>query len=1712
MMKKLSTALLLIVSVLGIQAQTYPGQPRVTIGGSHSVNIPCGGVSCYNASATKVQTGYTSAYVVDSIPFLTIPTTGATNVPVNSDDVWSSLINMPFTFCYFGNNYNQLVIGSNGIISFNTTYAGGTCNWQLNTATTSLPIPNSNLPLNSIMGPYQDIYPPSGGTISYVTLGQAPRRVFVVSFTAVPQFSCTSINSTSQIVLYEGTNIIETYIAQKVLCSTWNNGNAIEGIQNSTGTVAYAVAGRNNSQWTATNSAHRFTPSANTATVTTTAWHQLGSTTVISTADTAQLCPPTNGTTQFVVDVTYLQCDPARTVVVSDTMSISVTQSAGPDQYLSCPSAVDSVTMNATGTGTWVALAGNPATTVIHNPTSPGTSISGFGPIGTYYFTWSSALCTDTAVVFVSSRPDAGPDQATCVGGTVTMAATGTGNWTALPGNPATTTIANPLSPTTSISGFSAGGVYNFVWHFASCVDTATVLVPVFTTSATGDTSLCKYLTTTISASAAPAVLGPFSYQWLNAGLVQSPTSATTQINPLQNTTDFVVQVTASNGCVLYDTVHIVLAGVAPRISITPSAQQVCPGDVVNLNPTILVANLVNCGTLVDTTPDNALLSIGSVGTSTSTTTNVTTPYNASYRKAKFQYLITAAEMNAGGLSSGAITDLSFFVTQLNTSAGYDSFSISMGCTSQTVLSGSFNNTLLEVLPPTHASPNLGWSPHPFQHYFNWDGVSNIIVQVCYTLPTSATSDYVAFTATSGNTVAYSRSTATGNGCNITATPTFSTNRPNMRFGIAAPPVLRYLWSPATGDCDTCASVSVTVTRDTTYHLRVDDNGCVNDSFVTVTINPYLALHVSPRDTSFCNGADTVQLNLSLANPPSSVCLPDYTVASVPYATIAGIATNVPTASFLDEFGFTSSTDDGVAGPFSMGTGFSFPFYCNNYTQVYCSTNGWISLTNPYPATTGSLQYVAQTFPPTAGFRNPLHEIALAVGDYEVTSASNVSYFLTGTAPNRIFVVKYTNLRSLNSAAQTLTGEVHLYETTGVIEVMLQSCSYSGTNHTTGIKDDTNIGVAAPGRNNQQYTVTTPEGWRFTPHNGPSAFIQGVVWSPNGGTLSNDTIVNPLATPSATTTYIADVTIAINQFTTPEVCHVRDSSIVRVGNFPHSVTATPSVACVGSSSQLAFVSTDSVISYTWTPGPPALSSTTISNPLATVYDTTTFYVTAMDSNHCTVRDSITVFTYPTLHPSLGHDSTICYTDSVVLSLPGTYSSYEWYVPGAAAPAATTPTLAALPNSAYVVRLLDAATGCYFYTDTVHIDSFAHPILQVTASGPLQFCTGGNVVLTADQLFTGYMWSNGSNQQVIPVTTTGSYSYTASDAHNCVRYSDTARVVVATPPAIIYDRFKPVICASESDTIVIHTVPGGVPTTWSQPGGPVLASGDTFVTSTPGTYQITASAGCPTDSVFTLTVAPGPQIDTLYDTAICSCTPAYVVTANATSASQPVGYAWSNGAIDNVLHVDVLGSNTYTLTVTDASSCTATASVAVSINCFEVHAIAPEDSVIRGTSFALLDSPAHTGPISYVWTPADSLSNPYESATKAVAFRPQSMDTFYLTAFDSTTGCSATSSVIVYYLDLGGVVMATAFTPNGDGRNDRMYPVVSTGTTVKEFRVYNRWGQTVHNNALAGWDGSYGGNPQATDTYTYFVTTESPDAADPSRKVQKSIEGSFQLFR
>jgi len=195
-------------------------------------------------------------YGVYEVPFHPLSPDQATNIQL-LDDMYSAPIPIGFNFRYFGTDYSSLNIASNGYVTFNPELEGAYSNFSVSTH-----IPDTTAPLNSIFFTWCDINPMNAGNISYGIIGDAPNRIFVVQFIQVPLFACTQ-TYTGQLQLFEGSNNIEVHITSKLFCDTQGglSSIAIEGIQNATGTEAYAVPGRNNyGVWQASNDAWRFDP------------------------------------------------------------------------------------------------------------------------------------------------------------------------------------------------------------------------------------------------------------------------------------------------------------------------------------------------------------------------------------------------------------------------------------------------------------------------------------------------------------------------------------------------------------------------------------------------------------------------------------------------------------------------------------------------------------------------------------------------------------------------------------------------------------------------------------------------------------------------------------------------------------------------------------------------------------------------------------------------------------------------------------------------------------------------------------------------------------------------------------------------------------------------------------------------------------------------------------------------------------------------------------------------------------------------------------------------------------------------------------------------------------------------------------------------------------------------------------------------------------
>jgi gliding motility-associated-like protein len=465
---------------LGQDATVCPGQAVVL----NDCNNIGGGVG----GGTNV-----GPYTVLGIPYTPDPFNAGTSITL-SDDAVSGVQPIGFNFCFFGNTYTQFYIGSNGWISFS---AGQTNLW------TNSPIPstNANVPKNCIMSPWQDWYPPAGGTIKYQVYGTAPSRRLVVSWNAIPMFSCNANLGTFQIKIFETTNVIETHILNKPSCTQWAGGLSTHGLHNINGTIGVVVPGRNSSVWTASNEGYRFSPGI--------VWQNSLGQSFPYNGGTLNINPVPSGTTGYWLSG---GCGTGGGLAISDTTWItratpSVTTIATPDV---CSQGIGSITANpgvgspAPHTFTWNpgALIGN-AINNLFAGTYTVTQIDGNG-------------CSATASLVVGDTPasfSANTTLVSCPGGSDAIATA-----IIIPASNTTTYQWSNGQTTQTITGLSAGSYWCFVNNNAGCSDTIYVTISEIPAMALNPINVIDANCYTIANGQATinVTLGtaPYTYDW----------------------------------------------------------------------------------------------------------------------------------------------------------------------------------------------------------------------------------------------------------------------------------------------------------------------------------------------------------------------------------------------------------------------------------------------------------------------------------------------------------------------------------------------------------------------------------------------------------------------------------------------------------------------------------------------------------------------------------------------------------------------------------------------------------------------------------------------------------------------------------------------------------------------------------------------------------------------------------------------------------------------------------------------------------------------------------------------------------------------------------------------------------------------------------------------------------------------------------------------
>lgn len=272
--------------------------------------------NCVALTANYPSFKQTDNYAVSSISYTPYTVVNPTVIRDDLDDSFSGKINLPFKFCFYGQVYDHLVIGSNGMISFDIDQAN-----QPNPANFSEALPNQNLPKEAIFGVFHDmVFSESNGSeINYAVIGTAPYRKFVVNFRNGRISGCDSEASSSQIVLSEGSNNIEIFVENKPrACDLASVKNAVIGINDATGDLGLAAPERNTGNWSAQNEAWVFTPIADSLTPDIFWYDSNGN--IIGTNKNLTVCPTKNET--YKVEIIYTNCNKEK-IIYSDTINVN---------------------------------------------------------------------------------------------------------------------------------------------------------------------------------------------------------------------------------------------------------------------------------------------------------------------------------------------------------------------------------------------------------------------------------------------------------------------------------------------------------------------------------------------------------------------------------------------------------------------------------------------------------------------------------------------------------------------------------------------------------------------------------------------------------------------------------------------------------------------------------------------------------------------------------------------------------------------------------------------------------------------------------------------------------------------------------------------------------------------------------------------------------------------------------------------------------------------------------------------------------------------------------------------------------------------------------------------------------------------------------------------------------------------------------------------
>jgi gliding motility-associated-like protein len=482
-------------------------------------------------------------------------------------------------------------------------------------------------------------------------------------------------------------------------------------------------------------------------------------------------------------------------------------------------------------------------------------------------------------------------------------------------------------------------------------------------------------------------------------------------------------------------------------------------------------------------------------------------------------------------------------------------------------------------------------------------------------------------------------------------------------------------------------------------------------------------------------------------------------------------------------------------------------------------------------------------------------------------------------------------------------------------------------------------------------------------------------------------------------------------------------------------------------------------------------------------------VEVRDAQGCIGRDSTTVsFIQADI---LQSDTSLCKGSSLLLRSNTTSRLRLQWSTGD-----TTSLITVRPDreTRYRLTVSDGAASC---SDSVLI-RIAVLDTSLRVQGPTTSCVGNDSLLIRAGTATRYQWLrnglgiNGQNNVDYRPDSSGSYRVALTDVFGC---RDTSRAVVVVknplPKTTLGLTGDTLFCAGATRLL---TATGGASYRWFRNDTLMAArNADTLMAAFRGRYtvQATNSLGCTSQAPnsVTLTDIPRAKIDFTVQ-GICFRKSTDFTNKSTWPERTQATWRWEfgNGKTDTAVSTKLIYDNAGTYRVRlwyQNGSCPShTDSLS------KLHVIVKDSAYRLNNEVAVRNIPkdlsARDTAKAWAWQPPTGLSSTNVYNPKATLVSAQQ----FLILTTLANGCTVTDTLLVKVADDTRIHVPKAFTPNGDGQNDRLFPILVGVDQLRFFRVYNRWGNLVYetrqSGMLGGWDGTYKGQPQAMDTFVWVA--------------------------